>query len=55
MREEGWYWVKLRGEWEIKEWSSFIGRWVTRGLTADLYDSQWEEIDERKIIREDED
>jgi hypothetical protein len=51
MREPGYYWVKLKGEWTIARWASSggISLWILSGY--DFEDSYFEEIDENKIVR----
>ncbi len=49
MREEGYYWVKLGGKWIIIE---FIDKdWWVGGFSC--FDSEFDEIDERRITRVD--
>lgn len=48
MREEGWYWVKYQGYWSPQYFDT--GFWRIGYMF--LIDSQVEEIDERKIVRD---
>jgi len=53
-REEGYYHVKYRNEWIVAEWVSIfpIGfRWILTNNLAHFYDSDFAEIDERRIER----
>ena len=52
MREGGWYWVLADGEWYIALFSDWTGKWSFSGETARFYDNYFEEIDERRIVRE---
>ena len=49
-REPGFYWVRGGGTWVVAQWSGYSW-WVT---TTDCltYDNDWDEIDERRITRE---
>lgn len=49
MREQGYYWVKINNDWEIAEWSIY---WERIGYETVLDDSAFEEIDERRIERD---
>jgi len=50
-REEGYYWVKVNKIWCICEYSD--SRWWIGGQEESvLDDSYFDEIDERKIVRE---
>lgn len=49
MREEGFYWVKDDEQWIIAEWDG--GIWYTHGNDYEFQDSDFQEIDERKIQR----
>lgn len=58
MRESGFYWVKLKPEWIIARWNKIY--WVMPIFAKDyyletkvFYDSNFEEIDERRIERTD--
>jgi hypothetical protein len=55
-RESGFYWVMSGREWTIAEWDSSLGNWSSvlgYGDTADnVNDNFFDEIDERKIVRE---
>jgi len=47
-RENGFYWVKWQGLWEVCEWT---GRsWWAPGCTSFFQDEQTEQIDENRII-----
>lgn len=50
MREDGFYWVRLGGSWEIVYWSG--NRWLSTTGQTYRRDSFWKEIDERRIVRE---
>jgi hypothetical protein len=55
MREEGYYWVKYEGEWHV---AHYVGTRESWSFAAYIDDSWWfrdedfEEIDERRLIRE---
>ena len=56
-RESGYYWVKSKGEWEIAEWynpyPTTKGYWLFTGSEdSQSFDSAFEEIDERRIVRD---
>lgn len=51
-REKGLYWCKLYGEWTVCEYFSNTKDWYAMGDDRSLYDSSFEEIDEKKIIHE---
>lgn len=55
-RTPGYYWVKYNGEWTVGQYTlDKVGKW---GLPSSFYDNWWvedsdfEEIDERRIERE---
>jgi hypothetical protein len=54
MREQGYYWVRFTSsDWFIAEWRDSI--WIYEDnlvLFDDHTDSDFEEIDERRIVRE---
>jgi hypothetical protein len=54
MREPGFYWVKLdENHWTIAEWYGTF--WKTSwSIHNKLMDKRFEEIDERRIVRDDE-
>lgn len=53
MREDGFYWVRykwdMRNVWIVAEYRR--GRWWLTSRTSDSVDSDFSEIDERKIQR----
>lgn len=56
-RESGYYWVNYQGEWGVALWykesKDSNGCWLTAGNEATIdFDSLFEEIDERRIVRE---
>lgn len=53
MRQSGFYWVKYRNIWIIVEFYSPRGAWIhnDEGL---MYDNDFDQIDERRIIRQEE-
>jgi len=55
-REQGYYWVKHKGNWTIAKWnlSPFGDVWYVWNWIGDLNDFEFEEIDERQITRSDE-
>jgi len=54
-REEGYYWVRKYGRWMPAEWVLTNKRcyWNIMGLEYFFDDSEFEEIDENRIIRDD--
>jgi len=54
MRESGFYWVNLQGEWLIMMWeqSHKSGYWTCVGTENVFEDSEFREIDERQIKRD---
>lgn len=51
MREPGFYWVKEHNQgWVIAEWEG--GCWKFTSLVYEYEDTDIEEIDERRIVRE---
>lgn len=58
MRESGYYFVLYHGNWEPALWDSKekvmgeLGAWFITGRESSLDDSDFDEIDERKIVRE---
>jgi len=54
-REQGYYWVKHKGNWTIAKWnlSPFGDVWYVWNWIGDLNDFEFEEIDENRIIRDD--
>lgn len=49
-RENGFYWVKYRNEWEIAHWIDDC--WIVLEDERYYLDSYWSEIDERRIERQ---
>ena len=56
MRQSGYYWVDYQGEWMIMYWelqgSIKIGYWTCVGNENVFIDSEFREIDERRIERQ---
>lgn len=54
MREAGFYWVNGGETWEIAEWSICQrgGAWFVTGWDFPADDDCWQQIDERRIVRE---
>lgn len=58
MREEGYYWVKSDGEWEIGYFSRAVPGYPSHWSLPssinynDLVDSDFEEIDEKRLTHE---
>lgn len=52
MREEGYYWVRMRpfGKWHIAEW--YNGYWITSWSQNKYLDPYFEEIDEKRLTHE---
>lgn len=52
-RKTGYYWVKYDGEWQIAYWyQQVVGRWEWDHNDRSRTDDEFEEIDEKQIIRE---
>ncbi len=49
-REEGYYWVKYTHEWIVAEW--FNGEWTLFNAMSSCLDSDFDEIDENRIVRQ---
>lgn len=54
MRKNGYYWVKSRGAWWMAMYLGVNKVWLLFGNNNYAKDSDFEEIDERKIERDDE-
>lgn len=55
-REVGFYWVKHEDKWIIAEWVEYVGDsfWLYYGFDlGQIRDDWFEEIDERRIVRND--
>lgn len=52
MREEGYYWVKLRNVWRVARWDSKRDIWYLDGTELAWPSISFEQIDERKIVRD---
>ena len=54
MRAPGFYWVNGGEIWEIAEWSIVPGggAWFITGRDFTADDDWWQQIDERRIVRE---
>lgn len=54
MREDGFYWVKLWDNWIVGEYiyNEDGGEWCVTKRLSNLYDSDFDEIDERQIKRD---
>lgn len=46
-REDGFYWVKLDGEWEVGEYKSRRDFWFICGYEPELRDNDFDEIGEQ--------
>lgn len=52
MREEGYYWVKYKGDWVIAEWAKLSKPcWFITGYNDVIPLNLITEIDERRIVR----
>lgn len=54
-REQGYYWVKTEhGTWHIAHWNTDFGKyyWTVCWHKFGMYDQDFTEIDERKIVYE---
>lgn len=52
MREEGYYWVKFAGQWTVAHYYPAYAEWYVIGNTMVQRDHSFQEIDERKIVRD---
>lgn len=52
MRQPGYYWLRVKDLWFVAEWDKF-GWNTTQGISFE--DSDFDEIDERRIERSDKD
>ena len=50
MREPGFYWVRESDEWTVAQWSGKY--WYVVGWDISCRDSDFAEIDPRRIVRE---
>ena len=50
-REDGFYWVKVYGDWEIARWSSVCLEWYMVENMLGYEDHYFDEIDENRITR----
>ena len=55
-REDGYYWVKMEGIWEVAEYTQpnqhHEGYWSVIGYIGATDDESMEAIDERRIVRD---
>ena len=51
-RENGFYWVKFAGYWQVSYWSKFNICWYLASSLRRAADEDFSEIDERRIVRE---
>lgn len=51
-RESGWYHIKIDGRWTIAAWTYHNEVWRIPFTDGYWYESAFEEIDERRIVRE---
>lgn len=51
MREEGYYYVKFGGKWQIAYWFPNLEWWECHFISELVYDKDFEQIDEKKIER----
>lgn len=52
MREDGWYWVVWSKSEQVALWNSTSEGWYIDDYYGRLCDSDLDEIDERRIVRE---
>lgn len=50
-REDGFYWVSFGDEWDIAEYSQKLNKWFEIGCDTLWTDDDFEQIDERRIVR----
>lgn len=53
MRQNGYYWVKIRQHWSVAEFINDVG-WFVTGLMDRIYDDQFAAINEQRILPPDE-
>ena len=51
-RESGYYWVKSNDKWIIAEWLPLCQVWASIEYADKYKDSDFDEIDERRIVRQ---
>lgn len=51
MREPGWYWVRSIWGWHVEKWLA-RGEWSDNSFKPSNFDSDFLEIDERRIVRQ---
>lgn len=51
VREDGFYWVKWNGEWEVAKWYSKTRTWNLPGLSWSYVDDAFQETNEKPICR----
>jgi len=54
-REAGFYWVKYEGVWQVASWETSwrnVKEWALAGCELYKENSEMEEIDERRIVRD---
>lgn len=49
-RENGYYFVRNKMGWQIAEW--YRDSWCIIGMDKEFIDPEFEEIDERRVVRE---
>jgi len=52
IREPGYYWVRDNDEWMICYYNKYIKEWEITGHSCTYSDDIFDEIDEKRIIRE---
>lgn len=50
IREDGWYWIRIRKTWVVKQWCVFGNEFCKEGAWVDC-PYNVDEVDERRIIR----
>lgn len=53
MRDKGFYWVLSVDFWDVAWWDDATSLWFIAGESKGFRNEFWEEIDERRIVRED--
>ena len=46
-RENGFYWIKMCGKWEVARWQNSV--WFLTGSNGFAYDGVCDEVDERRL------
>lgn len=51
-RASGFYWCRVDNEWFVAEYSEYCRAWEVTGDDCYFTDAQFDQIDERRIVRQ---